>query len=188
MPYEYSAENHDWNLTLRASVNLLKLGRVSKDNNELRFSCLTGSMLLSFSAIESHINSISFAMSRDNKFKDFNYTEYQELFRFWDRLELVGVALNLEMDKSNGLFQVVEQMRGWRNSLTHSTPYSIEITEIVETSDSRKLHKSYEHREYAKSVNVEKATKFYNTSIELINLFEKESGLQPRSMCSYKVL
>jgi len=188
MPFEYSAENHDWDLTLGASYDLLMQGQTTPDNTKLEFSNFTGSMLLSFSAIESFINSVAFLMPRGDKYKEFNYSEYKELQRFWDKLDLVCENLGIEVDKSKGTFQVIEQMRGWRNSLVHSSPYSIEITEITETKDSRNLHKSYEHREYPRSVIVDKAIKFYNSARELITLIEKSSGIEPRTMCSYKAL
>lgn len=55
MTFEYYAENHDWDLTLRASGNLFMQGQAANNNSQLQFSCLTGAMLLSFSAIESYM-------------------------------------------------------------------------------------------------------------------------------------
>jgi hypothetical protein len=61
MPFEYYAENHDWDLTLRASWNLLMSAQaVQRAKNierksEQGFSFLTGAMLLSFCAIESYV-------------------------------------------------------------------------------------------------------------------------------------
>ena len=188
MPFGYSAENHDWDLTLSASGNLLMQGQAANNNSQLQFSCLTGAMLLSFSAIESYMNSAAFVMSRDHKLKKFSYSGYKKLIRFWDKLELICKSLDIEVDKSKGTFQVIEQMRGWRNSLVHSSPYSLEITEITERRESRNLHKSYEHREYTRSVSVDNANKFNETAINLVDLIKKASGLEPHSTCSYKVL
>jgi len=57
MPFEYYAENHDWDLTLRALWNLLMSGQAARNNPEQQFSFYTGSMLLSFCAVESYMNS-----------------------------------------------------------------------------------------------------------------------------------
>lgn len=185
MPFEYYAENYDWDLTLRTSWNLLMLGQEAMKNPEQQFSCYTGSMLLSFCAVESYMNSIAFAMSRDGKYKEFSYSEYNELIRFWERLEELCQKLEIAINKSSGTFQVIEQMRGWRNSLVHSTPYSIETTEIVETKESRKLHKKYEHRAYTKSVSLKNVKKFYQSALEVIETIKSASGIDPRAMCSY---
>lgn len=186
MPFEYYAENHDWDLTLRASWNLLMSGQAARNNPEQQFSCYTGSMLLSFCAVESYMNSIAFTMSRDGKYKEFSYSEYNELIRFWDRLEELCQKLEIAINKSSGTFQVIEQMRGWRNSLVHSIPYSIETTEIVETKESRKLHKKYEDRAYTKSVSLKNVKKFYQSAIEVIEMIKSASGIDPRAMCSYR--
>ena len=58
LPSLYTAENHDWDLTLRAAHELLMLGQMIRRMPDTtraskQFSCWTGSMLLSFCAIES---------------------------------------------------------------------------------------------------------------------------------------
>ena len=44
MPHEYSAENHDWDLTLRAAFELLQIGKVMDQQPR------TGNMSMGFSA------------------------------------------------------------------------------------------------------------------------------------------
>jgi hypothetical protein len=161
-------------------------GQSATNDKELQFSCYSGSMLLSFCAVESFMNSIAFLMSRDQKYKEFIYPEYDQLKHFWDRMGMVCKVIGIAIDKSSGIFQVIDQMRGWRNSLVHSSPYSIEITEIVSTKHSRKLHRKYEYREYSKSVRLERAKKFYLTTGDLIKQIQKVAGFNPRAMCSYK--
>jgi hypothetical protein len=48
MPVEYYAENHDWDMTLRAARYLAVIGQAKKLKPEHPFSCFTGSMLLRF--------------------------------------------------------------------------------------------------------------------------------------------
>lgn len=57
MPYEYSAQNHDWDLTLHAAGELIKVGlamdkRPKTGNMSMGFSFFTGGMVLSFAAVE----------------------------------------------------------------------------------------------------------------------------------------
>ncbi len=81
MAYEYSAENHDWDLTLRASWNLLMSGQAADQmanlerKNEQVFSFFTGSMLLAFCAIESFTSSVAFSMPDHDSFKNFDYDD-----------------------------------------------------------------------------------------------------------------
>jgi hypothetical protein len=128
---EYFAENHDWDLTLRAAWSLLMLGQTQHNwrepisAREKEFSCLTGSMLLSFCAIESFSASIAFSMPREARFKNFDYDQYRKSSRFWTKIELIFGAIPYAVDKSRGLFQMVGQMQEWRNLVTHSSPYEI---------------------------------------------------------------
>lgn len=188
MPYEYYAENHSWDLTLRSSWNLLIAGQSPNVVGELQVSCLTGAMLLSFCAVESFMNSTAICMSGEENYEKFDYSEYAGSRNFWSKLELICRALELEIDKSSGLFQIIEEMRGWRNSLMHSSPYIIETTKVAETEDSRKLHQAHKSKEYFSSVRVPNAKKFYEAAFDFVELIKKESGLDPRSMASYKVL
>jgi len=194
MPFEYYAENHDWDLTLRASWNLLMSAQAvkrAKDyerKGEQEFSFLTGAMLLSFCAIESYITSIAFSMSRDKKYKGFNYRQYKGQYNFWNKILMVCNSLGITIDQSSEPFKTIEAMRKWRNSLVHASPYSIETVLIVETKDSKELHDKLNDWEYTRTVRVEEAKAFYHATINLINLVKKASGLDPRAMCSYKAM
>lgn len=194
MPFEYYAENHDWDMTFRAAWNLLGSAQVVKNakdfklKNEQEFSLLTGAMLLSFCAIESYITSIAFSMSKDEKYKGFNYLRYKKLRNFWEKVEMVCDSVGISHDQSAQPFKTIETMRKWRNSLVHASPYSIGKAVIVETKDASELHAQLRDQEYTRTVTIEEANSFYNATFQLINLVEKASGLNPRAMCSYKIL
>ncbi|MGH7205763.1 MAG: hypothetical protein ACREI2_06095 [Nitrospiraceae bacterium] len=194
MPFEYYAENHDWDLTVRASWNLLmsaqavKRAKDFKQKNEQEFSFLTGAMLLSFCAVESYITSVAFSMSRDERYKGFNYRQYKRQNKVWDKIQMVCNALRIRADQSSEPFKTIEAMRKWRNSLVHASPYSIETVQIVQTKDSRELHDRLKDQPYTATVRIEEAKSFYDATIQLIDLVKKASGLDPRAMCSYKVL
>lgn len=220
--YEYSAENHDWDLTLNAAETLLvtgyKINAISqllsssklKDVhrrliqgfsdvvNELppsgnlsleaiKFSSFTSSMLLSFCAIESFMASIAFRMAGDLNFKDFDFDKYRRSQRFWDKMDMLCLELSIEVDKSQGLFQTIQEMQEWRNLVTHASPYKVDPTKVAETAGKAilKLHTPYKSKEYTRSVKYEKARKFYVTALEFIQLLEKTSGLEPRAQAVY---
>jgi hypothetical protein len=194
MPFEYYAENHDWDLTLRASWNLLmsaqavQLTKNIERRNEQEFSFLAGAMLLSFCAIESYATSIAFSMSRDKRYKGFNYSKYKAQKSLWKKIEMVCISLGIDVDHSVQPFNTIEAMRKWRNSLVHASPYSIETVHIVQTKDSKELHDKLEARPYTETVRIEGAKAFYRATIDFINLVKKASGLEPSAMCSYKLL
>jgi hypothetical protein len=192
MPFEYYAENHDWDLTARASLSLLisaqavKAARDFEKKGEQEFSFLTGAMLLSFCAIESYITSIAFSMSRDKKYEGFNYRQYKMQKTFWNKMIMVCRSLEIIVDQSHEPFKTIESMRKWRNALVHVSPYSIETVLIVKTKDSIELHDKIKEPSYTKTVQIDNAKAFYHATIHLINLVSKTSGLNPRAMCSYK--
>lgn len=193
MQYEYSAENHDWDLTLRAAWNLgnstLAAQASNKDmnNSEQIFSYATGSMLLSFCAIESFTNSIAFLMDGEDRFKHFSYEDYRKSRWFWSKVESVCSALDYKIDKSAGLFDRLTKMQNWRNSLVHSSSYEIEETLISDTKkDTQKLHMPFWNKEYARIVNAENTKLYYETACEYIALIKSLSGLNPQARCTYK--
>ena len=107
MPHEYSAENHDWDLTISAAAELFKFGAhlnsmETSGNLSKGFSCFTGSMLLSFSAIESFSASIALSLPQMEKYKDFDFEGYRQTRRFWDKIELLSHAIGFDVDKSQG--------------------------------------------------------------------------------------
>jgi len=188
MSYEYYAENHDWDLTLRASWNLVMAGQAVKEKSEFVFSFFTGGMLLSFCAIESFINSTAFVMSGHERYSGFNYGKYVRQSSFWNRFKMLGPHLGIKVDTSREPFRMVEEMRVWRNALVHSSPYSVEPTKLQHTNDSRILHDRFRSKEYARDVTVTRAKSFYECAYQVIELVKNASGLEPRAMCSYKVL
>ena len=194
MPREYSAQNHDWDLTLRAAWSLLMSGQAVNHlptpgtPAEKEFSCYAGSMLLSFCAIESFSASIAFSMPNESRFKDFDFEKYRRTSRFWDKIELLCSAISYELDKSKGLFQVIGEMQDWRNLVTHASPYGIEKTFVADTTDApRRLHTPFHKKEYTRRVELEHAKKFYLTACEYVDLITKISGIDPRASATYVV-
>ncbi len=193
MPHECSAQNHDWDLTLRASHELLMLGQFVEKNSKAEtsskiFSCWTGSMLLSFCAIESFSASVAFSMPSHERFRDFDFKKYKSLSRFWDKIELLCGKIQIKIDKSEGLFQKIGEMQQWRNLVTHASPYDIPATLVTDTVDApRKLHKPFKHKEDASTTNVQNAKEFHSMAFDYIELIKTRSGIDPRATASYKV-
>lgn len=193
MGHIYSAENHDWDLTLRAAHDLFQIGNAMdkkprKGTLSMGFSALTGSMLLSFSSIESFSASVAFCMPETEKFSDFDFEKYRRTQRFWDKLTLLFSATGQEIDKSQGLFQTISEMQHWRNLVTHASPYRIEETEIANTTTAPgKLHKPKHIKDYTRSVDVKNAARFYQAAFNYIEFLKVGSGLEPRAMAKYVV-
>lgn len=194
MPHLYSAENHDWDLTLRAAWNLLMTGQAVNHlptpgtPKEKEFSCFTGSMLLSFCAIESFSASVAFTMTRQERFKEFGFTRYRSTRSFWGKLQLLCDAIPYQIDKSQGLFQKIGEMQDWRNLVTHSSPYEISNTSITNTTDEpMKLHVPFHGKEYVRGVSSNKAKGFYRNAIDYIDLIKNLTGIEPRARATYVV-
>lgn len=192
MPHEYSAENHDWDLTLRAASELLQVGKVMEQRPRtgtisMGFSAFTGSMLLSFSSIESFSASVAFSMPQTDEFKDFNFEAYRRERTFWGKLDLLFKATSQTVDKSKGLFQTISEMQRWRNLVTHASPYRIEKVEIENTTTAvGKVHKPKHIKEYTRSVDLQTASKFYQTAFDYIDYLKAGSGLEPRAQAVFK--
>lgn len=193
MPHEYFAENHDWDLTLHAAFELLKVGemmdkRPRTGSMSMGFSAFTGSMLLSFSSIESFSASVAFTMPQTDEFSDFDFDTYRRERAFWRKLELLFTATNQTVDKSKGLFQTISDMQRWRNLVTHSSPYRIEAVEIENTTLAvSKLHKPKQIKEYVRSVDARTAAKFYRAALEYIEFLKSGSGLEPRAQAEFRM-
>jgi hypothetical protein len=194
MPHTYSAENHDWDLTLRAAWNLLMSGQAAVhlptpgSLKEKELSCFTGAMLLSFCAIESFSASVAFSMPREERFKDFNFTKYRKSRSFWEKIRLLCDAIPYEVDRSQGLFWQIGEMQDWRNLVTHASPYEIEETSIENTThEPLELHVPFHVREYVRRVNSENAKKFYRTALDYIDLIKDQTGIQPRPSATYAI-
>lgn len=194
MPHQYSAENHDWDLTLRAAWSLLMSGQAVSylptpgTQREKEFSCFLGSMLLSFTAIESFSASVAFSMPRVEAFKHFNFEQYRRARHFWAKVELICAAVPYAIDKSQGLFQVMRTMQDWRNLVAHSRPYEIGPSEIENTTDAPlKLHKAFHNQEYTRRVNLENAKKFYLTAVDYTKLITKLTGIEPHASATFTI-
>ncbi|MEO0370425.1 MAG: hypothetical protein AAF231_03120 [Pseudomonadota bacterium] len=193
MPHEYSAENHDWDLTLRAAFELLQVGKVMDQrprtgNMSMGFSAFTGSMLLSFSSIESFSASVAFSMPRTGEFKNFDFEAYRRERTFWGKLGLLFAATGQNIDRSKGLFQTIAEMRHWRNLVTHASPYRIENVEIENTTTAvGRIHKPKHIKEYTRSVDLKTASKFYQAAFNYIEYLEAGSGLEPRAQAVFKI-
>jgi hypothetical protein len=194
MPHEYSAENHDWDLTLRAAWSLLIAGQVPDQvqvpysPNEKKFGCFTGSMLLSFCAIESFSASIAFSMPRESRFKDFDFSIYRQKRVFWEKIDMIFTAIPHPVDKSRGLFQAIGRMQDWRNLVTHSSPYEIAKTEIANTTGApTKLHAPFRHKEYSRRVTLDDAKEFYATALAYVDLLRRLTGIDPRASATYVI-
>lgn len=193
MPYKYSAQHHDWDLTLQASFETLEVAQLFSRQSERAtpytvFSLFTSSMLLSFCAIESFSASVAFSMPAIDRFKCFGFEDYRKSRRFWDKVEMLCGAIGVVVDKSEGLFQVIGEMQIWRNLVTHSVPYEIgEVTIENTTIEPRQLHRAYRDKEYVRSVDEANARKFYSTATQYVELISAESGINPRATNTYRV-
>jgi len=193
MPHEYSAENHDWDLTLNAAFELLQVGKIMDQrprtgNMSMGFSAFTGSMLLSFSAIESFSASVAFSMPQTEGFKDFDFETYRRTRAFWDKIEMLFEATGQTVDKSRGMFQMLADMQRWRNLVTHASPYRIEKIKIANTAiEVGKVHKPKHGQEYTRSVDLETAKKFYQTAYDYVDFLKLGSDLEPRSRATFRI-
>lgn len=194
MAWEYSAQNHDWDMTLYAAAELIKTGfiadkRPRTGNMSMGFSFFTGGMLLSFAAIESFSASVAFMMPSTTGYESFDFKSYQSARRFWDKMGMLCEAAGIVADKSQGLFQRIEQMQQWRNLVTHAQPFEIEPTVIQSTTkEPSKLHKKHHRKDYIRSVSAEAAKSHYKTAVEFIDLIQEKTGIEPRASASYKNL
>lgn len=152
------------------------------------FSAFTGSMLLSFSSIESFSASVAFVMPQTDEFKDFDFEAYRRERTFWGKLGLLFAATSQTVDQSKGLFQTIVEMQRWRNLVTHASPYRIENVEIENTTTAvGRVHKPKHIKEYTRCVDLQTASKFYQTAFDYIEYLKAGSGLEPRAQAVFKV-
>ncbi len=194
MSHGYTAENHDWDLTLRAAWSLTMIGQAAQslptggNIKEREFASYTGSMILSFCAIESFSASVAFSMPKVERFAAFDFDTYTRTPRFWDKLEMLCAIIPYRIDKSAGLFQTVGEMQRWRNLVTHASPYRIEPTSIANTTGApSKLHKPFQGQEYVRKVDLDSARKFYKCALDYIQLIQELTGIEPRAAVQYTV-
>ena len=96
-------------------------------------------------------------------------------------------AIQIESDKSQGLFQKIDEMQRWRNLVAHASPYDIPPTIVTDTAkiDPRIHEKGGE--QYAQKADKKNAKTFYSTALEYIELIKTRSGIDPRTSVSYKI-
>ncbi|MHC2791198.1 MAG: hypothetical protein EOR72_20320 [Mesorhizobium sp.] len=194
MSHEYTAQSHDWDLTLHAAGELVRAGlamdkKPRSGSLSMGFSFFTGGMVLAFAAIESFSASVAFAMQSEERFAGFEFQAYRARRAFWDKMELLMSAAGIEVDKSRGLFRDIGQMQQWRNLVTHSSPYEVGPTEIADTIKAPgRLHRKTMHRDFARMADPENATKFYNTAVAYIDLLKARTGLEPHTSSTYRQL
>lgn len=194
MPYEYSAQNHDWDLTLRAAQDLVQAGmymdqKPREGTLSMGFSFFTGGMVLAFAAIESFSASVAFCMDSDQRYPNFSFQDYRNAPVFWDKMNMLMGAAGITVDKGTGLFQRIATMQKWRNLVTHATPYEIETTQIDDPMDARGLHKQkHKNLEYARSSDAATAKEFYTTAFDYIKLVKDKTGIDPLASATYKAV
>jgi hypothetical protein len=194
LTHEYTAQNHDWDLTLHAAGELIRAGlamdkRPRTGSLSMGFSFFTGGMVLAFAAIESFSASVAFAMQSDERFASFEFQAYRSKRAFWDKMELLMSAAGIEIDKSQGLFRDIVQMQQWRNLVTHSSPYEIGPTEIADTlKAAAQLHRKTMHRDFSRIADPENAMKFYDAAVAYIDLLKERTGIEPHASVTYKGL
>ncbi|MCB9748025.1 MAG: hypothetical protein H6755_06435 [Candidatus Omnitrophica bacterium] len=184
---EYASEHHNWDMTMRASSDLLTIGELSKGVS-YRFSAFTGSMLLSISALESFLNSFA---SFFEKGDSFSWEEYERK-SIEDKLEFCFQRYSLEIKKGERPFQTVKKAISWRNSLIHYKPIYVDPVVIASDYDIKKLPQrsisNKKSKPYENLVDRKFAKQFNNDIIMIIQGLIKVSGINPRAQCSYKVL
>jgi hypothetical protein len=189
--YVYSAQNHDWDLTLHAASELISAGiymdqKPREGTLSMGFSYLTGGMVLSFAAIESFAASVAFCMASDTRYSGFDFESYRKTFRFDAKMKMLMEAAGIEVDWGHGLFQRIATMQRWRNLVTHATPYQITPTQIDDPLHSPALHTAkHQALEYARSCDIETARDFYTTAFDFINLVTEKTGINPRASATY---
>jgi hypothetical protein len=175
-----SGENHDWDLTLRAAYELLQVGlalheRKSSGSLSVGFAHFTGSMVLSYAAIESYSASTAFCMSRHPNYADFEFDLYRRSFRFKDKIERIYDAAGRQIDWSQGLFQKIKGMQDWRNLVVHSSPYAFSETDATAAAKSSKRG----GKTYAGDAGPIFARDFFDTAEKYIEGLEELTGLKP---------
>jgi|GEM_PF-2703671 len=185
---EYTSEHHDWDLTMRASSDLLTFGEKTEQRS-FSFAGLVGSMLLAVSALESFLNSLAYKVSeKDGSFPWKTFEKKSLQSKLEDLLNYYSQAI----DKGKRPWQTITKAVSWRNGLVHAKPTLVDPVAIDSTVDIRKLPKRYvansQYEPYEALVTQEWAKKFNQDVIKLIELLIIVSGINPRAQCSYRIL
>lgn len=178
---EYSAQNHNWGMTLHFAHRLLFLGQSKKVESFMKASCkeqglngsafnesaLVGSMLLSIFAIESITTSVAFEILEN----DFNNFDKNRGIK--DRIKALFKKINTTINFSEEPFKTIKEMQDWRNSIAHFKPYKISSTTINQIEEVSNLHAKYTKNDYLNFISEENAKHFYTTAYNYIELLKK---------------
>ena len=184
---KYLSENHNWDLTIRASSRLVDIGRSLK--KDYSFSAFTGAMLLAVTGLESFLNSIGYSVSTNDK--KFSFIDFERK-RIVEKLDFLLEKFSVSLKKGERPYQTVKKAITWRNSLAHSKPTYVDETEISPGYDIRKLPLQHvttfnKCHPYENSVNEENANIFNKDIIQVIKAIIADSGIDPRAKCVYKL-
>ncbi len=191
--HTYSAENHDWDLVLSFAHELLMLGQMLEEtkfqkSSKNYFSCYTGSMILSFSAIESFSASVAFSLPEADGTSEFDFENYRSTYEFVPRINMLCGSIGIDVDWSQGLFHKIKRMQKWRNLVSHSKPYRIDPTIIRNTtSDPSRVHRKEFSKQFSREVTRDNAKLYYSTAFDYIDIVKENSGLDPRTHVSYTI-
>jgi hypothetical protein len=190
MQWEYSYENHDWDMTLGAARELIAAGdRIAAEQSDGRFlSYYTGSMLLSFCAVESFVNSLAYVLHRSAGDSRFNYRKYGRINGIWKRLEEIAKTINVRVDRSRQPFARLARMRDWRNDMVHSQPFSVAPVLLDHPDQARGIPAGNGAQSYLRFVTRSQAHAFYRGAFVTIARLQRASGLEPTTYVAYRDL
>ncbi len=177
MAYRYSSSNHNWELTLLASADLLGAGIKAGNDARLSFASLTGSMILAVAALESFLNSLG-SLIQD---RQFDWEQFERL-SIRGKLESLCGRYQIAIDWGQGDFQVVAQAVDWRNHLAHSKPDFV-MDKVIQAPKESKRYTDKTAYEFL--VNEKNARRFYGGIVAVIEKLIKTSGIDPRAQCVY---
>lgn len=182
---KYTCEHHNWDLTIMASSKLMDIGKsLKKESNYYRFSAFTGAMILAVLGLESFLNSIGFYIKNDICYNEFERKSIE------NKLDFICSKYKINFDKSKRPYQTIKMAIRWRNSINHSKPTHVDETEIKTSNEIRVIPlmhvSSTKYEAYEKSVNEETADRFNRDIIDVIQIIIKQSGINPKTHCTYK--
>jgi len=183
---KYSSENHNWDLTIRSSSDLVVLGRITEKNRGYSFAAFTGAMLLAVAGLESFLNSMAYFIDDE----DFSY-DFFENKAIEKKLDFFLKKYNIDLDKGARPYQTFKTAVRWRNSISHSKPTYVEETEIFPGDNIRDLPIQHisknKYEPYEFFINEKNADKFNRDIIEIIEKIIEVSGIEPRAQCVHKL-
>jgi hypothetical protein len=173
---KFSADHHDWDMTLSSAKALLELGK-NQDNHS--FACFTGSMVLSVAALESFLNSLGYSEGIEANWPEF------ERAPIIDKMKNLGAKLGISVDAGLPPYQIIAEAIRWRNNLMHSKPVSVRNIEIENMEDVRKITNNEFKNKYEFQVSEENAIRFYSSICKVLIKFEEAGGDFPDTGNTY---